>query len=346
MSTRFLALAFFLILFSGIAGCTNVIESLGENAAKTTANLFIVTAHAMESLGEKATDATVDAIITTANAVESIGKNFGNVAGPVNSAISTVGEEASDKIAGGLSSGWQVAENVLGQKPEVYGEGRLNLFIGGIRQDSKDPEENGILKDLADASHAVYIPTYYSGLDEQYESSLRTSQLGGSISDTAEASIGEDARRLGDGVEVALAAEGFATYYNGLANNELKEHYYSTIASYSGGTASALIAIDKQGVTCNKLILISPMKALLSSDYYADAIKRILEKGYVKNILVITSPEDKPTGDLDFYQAKKELFGDDKRITISDVQLTSNGEQAHKDLLKYYIENIHNGEFV
>ncbi|MDD4651281.1 MAG: hypothetical protein PHQ34_03530, partial [Methanothrix sp.] len=41
-----------------------------------------------------------------------------------------------------------------------------------------------------------------------------------------------------------------------------------------------------------------------------------------------------------------ELFGDDKRITISDVQLTSNGEQAHKDLLKYYIENIHNGEFV
>jgi hypothetical protein len=106
-----------------------------------------------------------------------------------------------------------------------------NLLIGGIDQDQKEISDNAA---FASQIHANYEPTYT-----------------------------ED-KTLSNAQEVRDAALDKPTKQNGLDLSELKGQSYDTIVAYSGGTASAITALDpksKQGVTCNTLILISPMSA-------------------------------------------------------------------------------------
>jgi hypothetical protein len=226
------------------------------------------------------------------------------------------------------STGEAIVTNVYGDKPEVYNAGRPNLFIGGIRQQSIDPhsEENEKHRLFADNNDAVYIPTYYSG---------------GPITQNA---VDETAKVLFDAGDVNNAALGYANYKNGLANDELKGHHYDTIISYSGGTATAVTAIAAQGVTCDTLILISPMKGSLLNWAYEKEISDILAKGYVKKIQVIWSSEDKPTDELGFYQAS--TFKASKNIEVFEIDLTTTGQDAHIDLFyKYAMEHITEGQY-
>lgn len=218
-------------------------------------------------------------------------------------------------------------ENTLSKipTPAVYKEGRPNLIIGGIRQDSSNPEENTKYTKFADNNNAAYVPTYYSGQSKD--------------------GIDENLKRLGDGMQVAYAAYSIPSSENGLSSPALNEKPYTTIISYSGGTASAVAALDKQGVTCDTLILVSPMKALLFETDYQKAIKRILDENKVKNIIVLWSPKDEPTGGVDFYQAENYLFGGDTRITVNEVPLTKADEDAHGEILDYAIQNINDGVY-
>jgi len=255
-----------------------------------------------------------------------------------------------------------------------YGEGRLNLIIGGIGQD--DPtgsDANQNYKDIADDLNAMYIYTYNSG---------KTNDIAA--------------------VNAAASCDGtyFKTPQNGLTNTVLGgtdlPQKYNTIVAYSGGTVTAVTALDKQDVSCDTLILISPMigvfpgaaKTLdfpnayetaspgIEKGQYEDQIKRILRDGKVQRILVIQSDDDQLFGG-NYYQYKfkegkitgvevedvdlEKLYSDqaisqdrstsdtsENAMSTVPIIYTYDGEQAHKDLFfKYAKENLkanNNGE--
>ena len=176
-----------------------------------------------------------------------------------------------------------------------------NLVIGGILQNGPDPDQNKELEIFADHNQALYIPTYYTGdwaIDSTY----------------VEDAINENPQ-----------------YENGLMSDALHEAKYNTIIGYSGGTATAVAALDGQHVTCNTLILISPMKGTLSDSEYQQMIQRISEK--VKNIVVLWSPNDQPTKPMDFYQAKPSLFANMPKTSVYEVPLTKTGIDGHIEIL-------------
>jgi tetratricopeptide (TPR) repeat protein len=119
-----------------------------------------------------------------------------------------------------------------------YGKGydpeSPNLLIGGIFQKSPNPNDNPDLKKLADDNQAIYIPTYYDPNLANFKETV---------------------------LAVSDAALGRYSDFNGLNQlNKLKGEY-NTVIAYSGGTATAITALEKQIVTCDTLILISPMAA-------------------------------------------------------------------------------------
>lgn len=125
-----------------------------------------------------------------------------------------------------------------------------NLLIGGIGQDS-DPLKNTDLQNFAKANDADYVPTYNKGL-------------------------------VLDIVNTQLAAFSIPTSQNGLAKPELKNKHYDTIFAYSGGTRSAVTAMTHQGVTADKLVLISPISGIDIN--YDKQIKEILSSGTILEI--------------------------------------------------------------
>jgi len=199
---------------------------------------------------------------------------------------------------------------------DVYGEGRPNILIGGIGQNGANSDVNPDYKKFADQINAAYAPTYYTG------------------------------SRKADISEVIKAAQSKPTDQNGLISTILNNVYYDTIVAYSGGTVTAVTALKRQHVTCNTLILISPMNADVSpisiaglfSDifYYINKyiykyqIKNLLDNNYVKQIIVIQSKDDVLIlGDL--YQARFK-DGEDTRIDVYDIDLETTGERAHIDI--------------
>lgn len=232
---------------------------------------------------------------------------------------------------------------VYGQYPGTtvdgifYGEGTAvsakdnNLLIGGINQVGDPnpglvdyiPYLNPTYMEFANNNRAIYIPTYTSG------------------------------NKIEDALNVDLAATLKATDQNGLLSPALtKSQQYDTIIGYSGGTASAVAALYKQamdkngGVTCNTLILISPMKGELSDADYKQKITRILDDGAVKNIVVLWSKNDKPTGNILGYQARSNLFSSDSRITVNEIPLTKTGDDGHIEMFfAYAMKNIKNGVY-
>jgi len=212
--------------------------------------------------------------------------------------------------------------------PDVYGEERPNLLIGGIGESSgSKPDDNSDYKRIADQIDATYVPVYYTG------------------------------SRVDDVFEVNKAASSNPTYQNGLKRDELRgvdesnKKGYDTIVAYSGGTATAVEALAHQYVKCRTLILISPMAAetrknsylttgltLLTTnkDDFYNEIENILKNGAVENIVVIQSENDKLTsGDL--YQYRFHESTD--KITVHNVVLETTGETAHKELFFDYAKD-------
>jgi len=231
-----------------------------------------------------------------------------------------------------------------------------NLLLGGINQDKPVCVEpcsstaNYDYKKIAADLDAYYFPMYYS----------------------------DEATNI---KEVNKAARGEATEQNGLKKLEgLKKkdgtNHYETIVAYSGGTSTAVAALAdnaKYGLTCDTLILVSPMAAKTRKNSglttglaaattlkydFEKAIEDILVSGAVKNIVVIQSEDDQLlAGDLYQFRFSNDMFSNkeiNSKIAIYDVKLdlpiTPNGdenaesttpigytgEQAHKDLFFEY----------
>jgi len=219
-----------------------------------------------------------------------------------------------------------------------------NLLLGGINQDKPVCDEpcssaaNYDYKEIAADWDAYYFPMYYSDVATNIK-------------------------------EVNMAARGKATEQNGLKKLEgLKKkdgtNHYETIVAYSGGTSTAVAALAdnaKYGLTCDTLILVSPMAATTIKDDFEKAIEDILVSGAVKNIVVIQSEDDQLlAGDLYQFRFSNDMFSNkeiNSKITIHDVKLdlpiTPNGdenaesttpigytgEQAHKDIFFEYAKD-------
>ena len=136
-----------------------------------------------------------------------------------------------------------------------------NLLIGGIGENGSNPSDNpnyvAIANQLIDSSGnpAVYVPTYYHLLPNGQPDDIEN------YKDVRNAAIGE------------------RTDQNGLNQRELKGKHYDTIVAYSGGTATALTALANEGVTCDTLILISPMAAGITDDKTVKDLEDFYKKG-------------------------------------------------------------------
>lgn len=184
------------------------------------------------------------------------------------------------------------------------------MFIGGISEDRNrvgvggfiDPGGNQKLADFAAEHDAKYVPIY---------------DLGG------KGLLGGVAGGIMDVTMVTFATWGLKTEYNGLSRDELNNQHYDTIYAYSGGTRSAVTALAHQGVSCDTLVLISPIRGPERQSTYDGEIQQILNSNSAKKIIVIQSPDDKlPLGGI--YQQK---FGDneDSRIEVHNVPMEKTG---------------------
>lgn len=208
--------------------------------------------------------------------------------------------------------------------PDTVNRENPNLLIGGIRQISSDPNKN-TEKEIAEKFGAIYVPTYYSG--------------------PAKDQADELIKIAGDAIEVNKAASCAkwheATYLNGLSSDALKgPKTYNTIVAYSGGTVSAVTALDKQDVRCHTLILISPMIGMVpatTASFYKQQIKRLLESGAVQRIVVIQSSDDQPPAD-NLYEAKF-TKGEISGVDVYDVDLKTTGIEAHKEIFYEYAKD-------
>ena len=191
--------------------------------------------------------------------------------------------------------------------PDVYGEGRPNLFIGGICQVPNTLENSDNIK-FSDKYDAIYIPTYYKGCFN-------------------------DLSAVDDATPNWLTKSYASTYQNGLERPELSNRRYDIIFAYSGGTRSVLTAIEYQGLRANTLVLISPIRGLINQTDYQGEITYILERGYVKNIVVLRSSKDQLWGN-EYYQSRIGENWDNRiRICNLDEELTSTN--AHEEIFSY-----------
>ncbi len=248
-------------------------------------------------------------------------------------------------------------------------DGPRNLFIGGILQDHANPEDNNeAYRTFADNNNAIYVPTYYSleNIRKDSQEPVQQEQQEQQIQQEAHQGILQQVQLAAektkkgteevvagglDSVEVNHAAYGTKRDLNGLKSPALNGIQYDTIISYSGGTATAVSALRNQGVTCDTLIMISPMKGSLLDEQYKKNITDILKSKAVNKIVVVWSPQDKPTGGMAFYEAQISADWDEsKRITVYEVPLLQDkedGMKAHKDMFfDISMNRIKNGKYV
>lgn len=228
-----------------------------------------------------------------------------------------------------------------------YDENIGNLFIGGIGQRSQNPDANDqSYKSFSDDNSAIYVPTYYMGVDGQ----------------------SEIFNFIQDGLQVDYAAQGIRTPANGLSSPALNDKQYDTVIGYSGGTTAVVTAMALQNVSANTLILISPMRGGLDNvgQAYLEAmglgetvvdefdwdfdwqrefeqkILMILNAG--TKIIVIQSEQDKlPLGSDFQYRFSEDL---DARISVHDVSLINEGEDAHREIFfDHAMSYIKNGVY-
>jgi len=215
-----------------------------------------------------------------------------------------------------------------------------NLLLGGIDQDEPCVEPcssaaNNKYKEIAASLDAYYFPMYNQDRGSNIE-------------------------------EVRNASLGVATEQNGLKNGALNNHHYETIVAYSGGTSTAVTALaDKAnyGLTCDKLVLVSPMAAGIRLDMpetsgaspegelvidilqiaadienaksnFKKQVDEIRANNPNIKIIVIQSQDDKPSLLSDTYQYR--FDGKDPGIEVHEVDLTKTGEDAHREIFFNY----------
>ena len=228
-----------------------------------------------------------------------------------------------------------------------YEENIGNLFIGGIGQRSQNPDANDqSYKSFSDDNSAIYVPTYYMGVDGQ----------------------SREFNFIQDGLQVDYAAQGIRTPANGLVSPALNDRQYDTVIGYSGGTTAVVTAMALQNVKANTLILISPMRGGLDNvgqsylesmglggtvvdefDWNFDwqgefeqKIQTILDAG--TRIMVIQSEQDELPLGPDFQYRFSEDH--DSRITVHDVTLIHEGIEAHSEIFfDHAMNHIKNGMY-
>lgn len=142
------------------------------------------------------------------------------------------------------------------------------------------------------------------------------------------------------------------TRENGLLRDEWNKKHYDTVYAYSGSTRTAITALLHQGVTCDSLVLISPIKGPIPDPLYENEIKQLLESGIVKHITIYQSAADRLSGDLLYplmrtelnaYQYKFPAVSDD-RIEVINVPFKKGGlikgEKVHEELLSIAFDHI------
>jgi hypothetical protein len=230
-----------------------------------------------------------------------------------------------------------------------YNPSSPNLLIGGINQESQDPDLNReSYRIVADNNQAIYVPTYYAG--EEYRNSVEVNKA----ASNPQILLGEDSTR---------------TVLNGLISPALNDKKYGTIIAYSGGTASVVTAMAEQGVTADTLILISPIRGggevadwipakFLTgfeqssedpnfagddwAEWFEQRIQTIMDRG--TNIVVIQSKKDTPKfGDLYQYRFTEDEW---PGVTIKTVDLKNSGDAGHLELLTDHATLINNGVYV
>ncbi len=96
-----------------------------------------------------------------------------------------------------------------------------------------------------------------------------------------------------------LWIEYMATNLNGLTDERLNPSndgvgdHYVTIYAHSGGARTAVTALLYQGVTADRLVLISPARGIQDQKDYNKDLQRLLDSGIVKEIVVYQSESDK-----------------------------------------------------
>jgi Leucine-rich repeat (LRR) protein len=192
----------------------------------------------------------------------------------------------------------------------------LNLLLGGIGQDEPCVEPcssaaNYKYKDMAASLDADYFPMYY------------------------------DDDELDNIVDVKQAATGKATDQNGLNNDAVHGKTYNTILAYSGGTATALTVLanyKKYGVTCDTLILVSPMSAGISDELLAKIRKNIEEDCHGSYSCLNLLDDLKPAAD----QTSKSYASQVRAMLKSDPAVVNNiiVITSPQDELMPYVSNI------
>jgi hypothetical protein len=197
----------------------------------------------------------------------------------------------------------------------VSGQDKPNLIIPGIWQ---TPEDQAANREYAKALDAFYVEAYYSEFKNNPEDLIAVDEATPSI-------------WLGKPVYNP-------TDRNGLTSNLLDGNgdQYGTIYAHSGGARTAVTALLYQGVTADRLVLISPARGINlipnAEKQYNKDLQELLDNGIVKEIVVYQSDEDKPTaGNL--WQGKfkeGDIRGNFRIIPVTSEQLLGKtGDAAH-----------------
>jgi hypothetical protein len=202
-----------------------------------------------------------------------------------------------------------------------------NLLIGGIFTTEGDKITN---QGYAGKLDAKLVPTYG----------------GGEVQDLAAVRDATPEEKFytkdpDTGILIMKDVKPKATDLNGLTSEYLQRgEKYDTIYSHSGGTRTAVSALLYQGVTAEKLVLISPTTGGLTSKHqelFKWELQQLLDLGIVKEIVVYQAEEDNaPAGSL--WQAKfkpGDINGNGFEIEDLSGKLDGKtGDLAHKQMWK------------
>jgi len=197
-------------------------------------------------------------------------------------------------------------------------DSKPNLIICGIWQTPETEETNQI---YADALNAEYVHTYNKGnkvddlLAVEDATPSRAYPLLSIPLEQSATAGGPVYRSVKDPSTGATVWNVYtATELNGLTDQRLNPSkdgvgdHYGTIYVHSGGARTAVTALLYQGVTADKLVLISPAKGLMTDAEYNMELQRLLESGIVKEIVVYQSSLDTPFAgkgtDINIWQGK------------------------------------------
>ena len=209
---------------------------------------------------------------------------------------------------------------------------QVNLFLNGI---DLQFGTNWARKydEFAIRVNAAWIPVYYSG------------------------SIALDVIHVENATPGSPGFPVIPTDYNGLTQPLVVNHLYDTVFAYSGGTRTALSAIRLYNLRCKRLVLISPMSGLQSPGMYKWELEQILSQGFVQEIVIYQSENDKDLPFDNLYQVKFDqndpwLYGknvkvnpsnfymDGRVVTIDEQEIN---KQSHGGLFLYINRRVSKG---